>query len=316
MTRFPEPDQLALEQLETRYPAGKLVLPAVVREEDDFIVWRVAPTKPRTRGERHTAMLEARAVHGRADLLREFVSLRAATNERIVDFAKKAGVLGLCKHGAPASHAPPRVDSKGRRDLGCEPLGWNGSGAREPIALWRLYARRAAVLLRIAQRLREDGEPAAFSREDAELCGFALDAEWRTPQYTRGVLATAVNVWIDDGGMRLRLVDNGRGLELGLTPIGMVRVTLPLFGTLGLQLALAVSGERGLVFCNACKKAFEPTRRLVAGFRHFCSTCGIKAMRRMATADYRERQRKKGVPGRSHMPRKSGLTSRRKGIPK
>src|SRR5688500_743692 len=71
------------------------------------------------------------------------------------------GVLGICKHGLPATH----VGTYPRR---CAPLEENQSFGLswEPFAAWRHYIEKAIALLNVCARLRENE---AGKRQDWSL---------------------------------------------------------------------------------------------------------------------------------------------------
>src|ERR1700682_234453 len=45
-----------------------------------------------------------KAVEAPDDLLRRFVALTGAKDEKILGFARRWGLLGLCEHGLPSEH--------------------------------------------------------------------------------------------------------------------------------------------------------------------------------------------------------------------
>src|SRR5215469_10148972 len=54
-------------------------------------------------------------------MLRDFVALGDASNEKIFQYASRWGVLGICKHNIPASHSDhPFGVQDGAK--GCDPL--------------------------------------------------------------------------------------------------------------------------------------------------------------------------------------------------
>src|SRR5262249_43694631 len=140
--------------------SGMLAVPAVVELErhpdGDRLVWRGRD------GDRLS-----RFVRPGDGLLREFVSLtRDRSGERILTFARSWGVLDICQHGLPWSHAPgsgllanlpvlPDQFPAPEFRRACFPLGFtvNSGGGWEPVEVWRAFARQATVLLDVAARL-------------------------------------------------------------------------------------------------------------------------------------------------------------------
>lgn len=305
-------EQLVAEQLDVRYPTTTLSVPKAVWAEDGWLVWRLAALKSETREARLEAMVELKRVRAGTRLLQEFIALADAPVEHIVAFARRWGVLGLCgKHGRPTTHQPLQVKGRSkswRWDI-CALMDYDVVGGKERIDRWHYYASRAAFILRVAQRAR-DKPRAVPSQEEIETLGFgALDRSLvarpggRTP-----MLTVVVNLWLEEGDVRPQLITcrPPGASTLVIAPIGRIAPS-ELFGTIGMQLALAVSGERGLAFCHSCGNAFEPARALVAGRRHFCRDCGRKAMVRAAKADYRASLRfRRRTPVKS--PRRRGGT--------
>jgi hypothetical protein len=72
----------------------------------------------------------------RPSLLEGFVRLADAPPEQIHDFASKWGVLAVCRHGLPSSHAST-----------CRPLRVPGRTVVywEPLKVWRHFASEAAL---------------------------------------------------------------------------------------------------------------------------------------------------------------------------
>src|SRR6267154_2618844 len=115
--------------LERRYAADVLLVPPLVELKGDQLRWSfrrmmTQPMKNRAmrRGLREhprvdvsRSLWNARHVPPGGGLLRAFAGLGDAPASRILAFAKKWGVLGICKHYQPSSHA-----------LECTPLGWDG----------------------------------------------------------------------------------------------------------------------------------------------------------------------------------------------
>lgn len=101
--------------------------------------------------------------------LDEFIKLRNAEDAKIVEFARRWGVLGICRHGLPGVH------------LGCRPLGvseknWDSPEHRiwsplfeaqrsdagwhwEPTDAWRYMASRVNGFLMVAADLRSGRDP-------------------------------------------------------------------------------------------------------------------------------------------------------------
>lgn len=330
----------AYGSFERSYAADVLTVPPVVKLDGDRLRWwfRTRMTPPmkraalrrairgRSRVDAARSLWIARRVLPGTDLLRGFACLADAPTARIVAFAQKWGVLGICQHNLPSSHS-----------LECTPNGWDGRAGWETIARWRHYARRASSLILVASRLREstkwraDGtavlpwttdelRPLTFDMAKVLLVAGRLGS--RKPVLRRGgaparstlqpldmwqVLTDAVNEWLDLGDVRPRLLFSGAATgnppRLVLAPPWKaLEPEFPLFGALGIQLMFTASTERGIANCSVCGGGLEPGRPLRGGVRHYCDDCrGSGAMQRVASRDYRARLRARaaaGVPGR------------------
>jgi hypothetical protein len=291
----------AYGNLERRYATDVLLVPPSVTLEGDRVVWRLRRVRGVERAMRTLSRADAargqwnarRVVPG-ADMLRRFVGLADAPPTKVVAFARTWGPLGICEHGLPSSHS-----------IDCEPVGWNGRGGWEPVEIWRRYARRARALLLVSDRLRtgspgdiEELRPLARDLAAVLLAAGRFGGGTRTrvcPPDWWTLVNSVVNRWLVEGDVRPRLLMSGNDARprLALTPTWRFPVPeFSLFGVLGMQLAFAASGEKGLAFCSACGGGFEPGRQLRAGERHYCDECRASgAPQRWATAAHRARRR-------------------------
>jgi hypothetical protein len=294
----------AYGNLERRYATDVLLVPPSVTLDGDKLLWRLRPKedirKARDWALRRYSSADAarfcwnahRILPG-ADMLRAFVNLVDAPPKRVLTFARHWGPLGVCSHGLPSSH-----------ELNCAPCGWDGHGGWELLERWDYYTRRAQAVLFLASRLRKcnTGPVAQLKPLLNDLSGLLLGAgrlhtkEICPPDWWMLVLRV-VNEWIEHGGVRPRLHmsrDTSENLpRLVLTPTYRSQVPeFSLFGALGMQLALAVSGERGLAFCSSCGTCFEPGQQLRKDVRHYCSDCADRGKWRNAAAAYRARKKK------------------------
>jgi hypothetical protein len=223
-----------------------------------------------------------------------FCGMADAPGRRILEFARKYGVLKICKHGLPSSHNP-----------GCN-LNWYDR-PWEPLATWRAFSREAIALTRVADLVLEKkvGRPKDWlivygrSGREAPWWEQHVDVE-------RIIIARVVNEWLTIGGVGPAVVwhhsDERPSIRFGGPS---------LFGALALQLALAVGQSRGLAICTHCGTKYPPAkRRPKTGQRHFCPECREKGVpNRYSLADYRNKIRntkaaKKGPASASTDPRR------------
>jgi hypothetical protein len=119
-------------------------VPASVQLDRDRLVWRwdEGPRSPKW------------VTVGRG-LLEDFLGLVDAPDSRICRYARRWGVLYICRHNLPARHnSRPQPTAKTAHFKQCylRQTG-DGKGYWEPLAVWRDYARRASALLGIADSL-------------------------------------------------------------------------------------------------------------------------------------------------------------------
>lgn len=212
------------------------------------------------------------------ELLEEFVALARdeASPESIRDYARRWGVLGICRHGQPATHVP-----HAREDEPCEPVGRRLSDGefevREPLAAWRSLAGRTRALVEIAEWLQEGrlGTP----KDWRELIGPPETAAFGPPGRNlaaqRRSLAAHVTNWLGDAGIRPRVVwSESAGFWL--------RPEIDtFFAALALSAALALAGAAALYRCDDCGNAFTPVpsgpgkapRKPRGDKRRYCMVC-------------------------------------------
>ena len=101
-----------------------------------------------------------------ATLLTEFVKLDEAPAERILDYARRHGRFGFCKHGDPSHRLRPEGPRCGRRTTTS-----GQTAVREALQWWRNLAGHARALLNAAAQLSKGrvddltpcpAQPAAF----------------------------------------------------------------------------------------------------------------------------------------------------------
>ncbi len=166
---------------------------------EPFLKWTNAPTDPlrpepaSTRDFADTA--RPRLVEPEAGMLDRFYGLAGedVPAARVVAFARRYGILGICRHGLPCTHTPfsPERPMSYRpvrpsREVSapffgelCTPLGWDGHGGLEPVAAWCRYAQLARAILHVADHLRRGRTP-------------ALEALWVLRDHSPARLAGAV----------------------------------------------------------------------------------------------------------------------------
>ena len=109
----------------------------------------------------------AKAVRPGPGLLEEFVQLERQPRQNFRQYARRRGVLGICKHGLPATHRPavrPGVtwllSSYGcsprfvKRPADHYPRSSRERKLWEPLGAWRRFTAEAGALLRLVEALQ------------------------------------------------------------------------------------------------------------------------------------------------------------------
>ena len=248
-------------------------------------------------------------------MLDAFVVLADAPAERILAYARRYGVLGLCEHGLPMSHnwaaVDPDQDLLIERLHRGEPLDWDRLTRAtercfprqlerhwwEPLAGWRRYAGQARALLTIAAHLQA-GRPAPADdwRALGETeQGFAMlealnpgTARTDLP-LQRWLLQHHLNTWLQLAAVQPRVEwHDPHALHLRLDAHGV-------FGALAVQLVTAIGRVEGVALCSGCGRSYSPSRTSAAGRRNYCPDCraaGVPA--RHAARAYRQHRRAGG----------------------
>jgi hypothetical protein len=226
-------------------------------------------------------------------LLERFIELHGAAPPAIRAYARRWGVLGICKHQLPATHNPEPVPFLSGPMTACRPLGWREGAPWEPLTAWRRYAAQMRALLNIGARLREgqrgrlEDWGVLYPRRDAHpekrWWGHQVEAD-------RAGVAHELREWLHIGQVALEPAwDEPARLTL--------RIGVPgLFGALVAQLALAIARTDGLAVCSACGMTYLPQRRPDPHRRRYCPPCrrGGAPLRDAAT-DYRRRRLQSGT---------------------
>lgn len=269
-----------------------------------------------------------------SDLLVRFLSLRDAPESAIVDFARSYGVLALCEHGTPFAHCgnqqiykkggcrrgdwKPRLYFESIRDwrklsrafnatlniFSRVRQGWAGleedwktidlPGRTVPPVIYLARPTEStespddntvSALYRMRVMLAPQPSPKPNQRDRAaDFDGRMLCQYWLNPMIRMGRLFP-------------RLSWHGERINFELSAAGLLPSdAYNLFGSLILQLTLAVAGAQGFAVCGDCGKSFMPKKLPNPRRRRFCPDCGIKAARKFASRDYRRRQAGKEKP--------------------
>jgi hypothetical protein len=232
-------------------PTDRPLVPIAIWRRGGYLCWE---------GRRLTNRREDQNWDG---LLERFASLRDATDEAVMDFSTRYGVLEICTHDRPASHsrtwdrpcAPRRLAASDRTP-------WNltldeeaTAAGREPFAVWRRLAEQAdaALMIATALHLGHMGDPALWATLSDPMppAGAKDDAVAReqpaTPEASDNAtlvreakrrLAAFVDRWLDEGGVRPLVFWSGYTEHRS-----SYRWAAGLYGSIGIQLMLTVMNE-------------------------------------------------------------------------
>jgi len=239
-------------------------------------------------------------VHPHPGILESFIRLAEAPAERILQFARRFGILGLKKAtDKPKSNGYANLDEPYGDDYGYSVLEIpeiSEGRCGEPLRNWRFWARKFDAALRIASAFTEGRYAPAecwhviFSgKYGPPAPGYRCPSpEVTDKDIFEGVRAEfygQIETWLRLGNVGLR-IDGWEGPTLAFG-------TDALFSGLVLQLAAACCGSDGFAMCSCCNTPYAPTRQPVAGKRHYCRECGRRAAVRAAVRAHRDRQRVK-----------------------
>ena len=235
--------------MERLLPVGELMVPNDVELEEDWLCWGwsvdVQQWITRRPGPR---------------ILSDFVRLADGDGPQIRAYARRWGILGICKHGLPSSHAGneggmPRCQPLDRR----EDPAWRFDGW-EPLERWRYFARQAGAMLNLAASLYADrpGQPEDWQvvvhhpTQPVPWWHRSVKAEWI-------LLSGVVREWIQIGDVRpvmARRPTQGHHVEFGSSAAGQ-----RLFGTLACQLLFTITRMTNVAVCFECAAIYTPTRQ-------------------------------------------------------
>jgi hypothetical protein len=241
----------------------------------------------------------------------EFSDPAVAFSERLTNFARRYGVLNICKHSVPASHAsepillPPDSPQHGycwaeevapvwtTEPLEGIPTHWYQRGwFSETPFLWCRYAKTAQAILDVAAAL-ELGQPPRRSAIDVLAPGSTTND--LAPYQWRWLISDTVNQWLGWGNVRpaFSLTDHGPIVKWSAGSM---------FGAMAAQLMTAITRHRGLAICSGCGCGYTPSRLPRPSGRHYCRGCRERAIPgRDAARSHRLRKRSMQAAARSDL---------------
>jgi len=261
----------------------------------------------------------------RADVLMGFVKLENASDEEILEYARRWGVLGLCMHGRPYYHRITQRHEKGLRlpnadkapklfvEDGCAHH-WGGEGGwcTEPFAQWRDYAGQIGAILKLSKICREKvptpAEQRGSRKYTEEKPGDPKDWEkamrdWNIdnpgavlsstePVWTgRWTLQNVITHWMRVNNIRPVLVWDKSAPSIRL--IGNAWKWEYLLVVLAIEMMLAASNSGDFGLCTGCSEPFLLTRGQSLHHNSYCLDCRRKRVpQRLARQNYYHNERK------------------------
>jgi hypothetical protein len=251
--------------------------PPEVDLDGEWLLFRY-PVRKRRHGKRELGQRTFRAGPG---LLTEFVKLDEVPAERILDYARRYGPLGFCRHGDPEHRLLP---------YGCAPAVCTTDSrqpaVREALQWWRNLAGHAHALLNVAAQLFKGRvDDLTLARLNPELL-FSARRLRGARRHAALLVAYGMELWLRLFQVRPRTFYNARHKRFEIRISGAP--ALP--GALALQIMLALTRSTGVAVCSGCSKLFAPSRRPNPNRNSYCKSCGVKAAWREAQARRRAKK--------------------------
>lgn len=222
--------------------------------------------------------------------------VRVTEAKSALRFAKKFGVLQICRHGLQYSHAPACLASS-------QQPGWNPR-RMEPLRAWLHYSTSARAILSLSASIQIDDKGDEIgSRDDWTLLYRSRGGKGSIDELMRGFsakpalaktfLANAINDWVAEGNVR-PMISWGEEASPGFS------LNASTFGLLGLQLMTAVSRIQDVYFCDGCGNPYSRKKRKPqAGRNQYCETCGEQVASKHRQARHRQKVKANGIGGKS-----------------
>jgi hypothetical protein len=255
--------------LERELPLGAWLVPPGLDLQDGWLIYERRPIR----------MKEQAVIAGiKQNFLFDFSELAEADDARILKYARKFGVLGLCQHEKPLGHIT-RWPIEGL----CTPVG-GPVEYKERTEKWRFFSRGFRAVLRISAALHE-GKPG--DNEDWQNALSLPRAAIRSSNPWEHI-AGIINLLMSWSAVHPYWSANSDG-TMKIVFISSVHESA-LFTTLLTELLFAITKTRGVLVCSDCGRLFLPKQPARTGVRRFCGSCGLRAAWRAASKAYRSRR--------------------------
>ena len=257
-----------------------LVQPKDVYIEGNFVLWSL----PQILEEPYELVSPEKA-------LDRFIRIKEGSSSSIREFISFYGGIGICSHGLPFTHNPGPYfplhyqGSRSAAGSSCMPVLVKNNYYREPLEYWWYYTDLARAILNLAAEFNSEGPGKTedwakvltllefVTGYSASQLGSRNDGELSV--YKEAVLIALIDKWLLLGDVRpsVNLMPR-QGTPFHLS-------TSTVFGSVGVQLMLAIFQANALVICSGCGHPYLRTgRRPQKGRNNYCFQCGQKASNR------------------------------------
>ncbi len=234
-------------------------------------------------------------------LLAEFLELAESTPKKILSYARRWGVLYVCKHDRISGHKRTEDENGPGPKTGyfsrCELRQTRNNAYWEPLFIWREYAQKARAIINLAAKLHDGKKGRPDDWEVLYGPNKVLQVKDSKPLTVtetvfneRVILSLYVKGWLDDGHVQPHFQWGKKDPQITL-------MTDTLFGALALRLLMLISRTGGIALCSACGTPYFPKRRPQSRRRRYCNKCGKKVAQKDASKAYRDREREKSKTG-------------------
>lgn len=224
-------------------------------------------------------------VGAKKGMLESFCTLADAPDCRILEFARRYGILDVQRKSIPWT-TRRLFPMLGRVNVD-ESRGW------QPLGLWRRLSGEAFALLKASSELIE-GKCVGLDPCIGEIAGTLTEPlGFLHAEAMKLIVAHAVNVWLATADAQPVVIWGGSekpSIRLGGGGV---------FSALAIQLALAIGRSKGFAVCYHCRNEYPPEqRRPKTGQRNFCPVCRAAAIPSLYSGrEYEARKRERRKAG-------------------
>jgi len=237
----------------------------------------------------------------RQRMLRSFLKLAEDSDEssgdQIYEFAKRWGVLGICRHNKPYGICSKVRDENGR-PVACIPDQDDEGRHYDRLDGWRLYAKKVNLIIRIGVALRENRYELRAS-DFVPLQGeFSYQAIPKNEAAAKLFISNVINEWTIMFQIfpRMRWFGNQEP-RIEFTPV-RESVASSVFPQIVLELLFAVGRYSGVVECSNpnCENIFFLSPQQSKSKGHYCERCQRVGEAGLAARKRSYAKRKVGLP--------------------